>query len=40
MNSTLVSLIVILGISVVAWGLAELVKWLAPKMAPSVSQHP
>ena len=28
MNPTLVSLIVILAMGVVAWGLAELVKWL------------
>jgi predicted DNA-binding transcriptional regulator AlpA len=32
MNSSLVSLIVILGISVVAWVLAELAKWLAHKI--------
>ena len=40
MNSTLVSLTVILAMGVVAWGLAELVRWLAPKMVPFASQHP
>ena len=34
MNSTLVSLIVILAMGVVAWGLAELAKWLAHKIGP------
>ena len=34
MNSTLVSLTVILAMGVVAWGLAELAKWLAHKIGP------
>jgi hypothetical protein len=32
MNSTLVSLVVIAGLGLVAWGLAELAKWLAHKI--------
>ena len=40
MNSTLVSLIVILAMGVVAWGLAELVKWIVPKMGLPTDRHP
>ena len=34
MNSTLVSLIVIVGLGAVTWGFAELAKWLAHKIGP------
>lgn len=39
MNSTLVSLTIIAGLAVGAWGLAELVKWLAHKIGYSADRR-
>jgi hypothetical protein len=38
MSSTLVSLIAIVNLGLVAWGLAELVRWLVIKMGLSSDQ--
>jgi hypothetical protein len=35
MNSTPISLIVILGLALVGWGLGEAARWLEPKMRPA-----
>jgi hypothetical protein len=40
MNSTLISLSVILSISLVGWGLAAFVRWIAPKMGIAANRHP
>ena len=39
MNSTLISLSVILSIGLVGWGLAAFVRWIAPKMGIAANRH-
>jgi hypothetical protein len=39
MNSTIISLIVILSLGLVAWSLAELVRWIDRKIATTIKRH-